>query len=464
MGKRVRRKFGGDELKKILIVDDDAAVTNYLKVFLVQTDLFEPTVINDSSRVEALLEEETFDVIILDMDMPRVSGMDILGAMRGKGDDTPVIILTGVSDVDLAVKAMKLGAFDYLIKPVEDVKLLEVLDRTIEQSVIAKTIYDLPTRLKREDLKHAAAFEPFLTQDSGMIRLFHHAEKIALSDLSIFIWGESGTGKETLARAIHAASSRSADLFAAFDADSLDPETFSSFFFGQAGDWSGSQKENPGLLERTNHGTIFLNNIDQLTLPMQVRLKRLIQKGEYYRENSTKIMNVDVRLIVSSTQDLTSPEYKETFSRDLLYHLMVNSIRIPPLRERAGDIPVLARLFLDEEMERTGKEIKGFSDEFLNMLESYSFPNNVQDLRTIIECAVANEGTDMIQVGSLSSYIREKIEPNRLDTEEPFVSKKLDSVIRDHVSKVLEHSDNDRDKAAEELGISVERLGDILDI
>ena len=196
---------------------------------------------------------------------------------------------------------------------------------------------------------------------------------------------------------------------------------------------------------------------------MQVRLKRLIQKGEYYRENSTKIMKVDVRLIVSSTRDLTSPEYKETFSRDLLYHLMVNSIRIPPMRERAGDIPVLAKLFLEEEMERTGKEIKGFSDEFLNMLKSYSFPNNVQDLRTIIESAVANEGTDMIQVESLSSYIREKIDPDKLDTAEPLVSKKLDSVIKDHVLKMLELSGNDRDKAAKELGISVKKLGDILD-
>ncbi|MBN2184534.1 MAG: sigma-54-dependent Fis family transcriptional regulator [Candidatus Krumholzibacteriota bacterium] len=450
-------------MKKILIVDDDAAVTNYLMVFLVQTDLFEPTVMNDSPGVEALLEKDTFDAIILDMDMPRVSGMDILSAMRGKGDDTPVVILTGVSDVDLAVKAMKLGAFDYLIKPVEDDKLLDVLERAIEQSVIEKTIDDLPQRLKREDLKHEAAFEPFLTQDPGMIRLFHHAEKIALSDLSIFIWGESGTGKETLARAIHEASSRSNNLFAAFDAGSLDPETFAPFFFGQAGDWSGSQKKNPGLLERTNHGTIFLNNIDKLTLPMQVRLKRLIQKGEYYRENSTKIMNVDVRLIVSSTQDLTSPEYQETFSRDLLYHLMVNSIRIPPMRERVADIPVLAKLFLEEEIEKTGKEIKGFSDEFLNVLKSYSFPNNVQDLRTIIESAVANETTDMIQVESLSSYIRKKIDPDMTGTAEPLASKKLDSVIRDHVLRMLELSGNDRDKAAKELGISLKKLGDILD-
>ncbi|MBN2069940.1 MAG: sigma-54-dependent Fis family transcriptional regulator [Candidatus Krumholzibacteriota bacterium] len=450
-------------MKEILIVDDDVAVTNYLMVFLVQTDLFNPTIINNSIEVEALLDKNRFDVVILDMDMPGVSGMDILRTMRGKGDNTPVIILTGVSDVDLAVKAMKLGAFDYLIKPVEDDKLLEVLDRAIEQSVIEKTIGDLPPKLTRESLTHEAAFEPFKTKDPGMIRLFHHAEKVALSDLSIFIWGESGTGKETLARAIHQASPRSGKLFAALDADSLDPETLPSFFFGQAGDWSGSQKENPGLIDRADHGTVFLNNIDQLTLPMQVRLKRLIQKGEYYQENSTRIRNADVRLIVSSTHDLTRIEYKDTFSRDLLYHLMVNSIRIPSLRERAADIPVLAQVFLEEEVERTGKDIKGFSDDFLEVLENYDFPNNVQDLRTIIETAVANEVSDIIQVEAMSSYIKGRIEPVDTADEEPYVSRKLDSVIRDHVLVTLQHFGGDRDLAAGELGISLERLARIID-
>lgn len=450
-------------MKKILIVDDDVAVTNYLMVFLMQTDLFEPTVVNNSVEVKELLDRQKFDIIILDMDMPKVSGMDILRAMRENGDDTPVVILTGVSDVDLAVKAMKLGAFDYLIKPVDDNKLLEVLDRAIGQSVIERTIVDLPKQLTRKGLTHEAAFQSFLTKDPGMIRLFHQAEKIALSDLSIFIWGESGTGKETLARAIHQASGRRDNLFAVIEADSLDPEIFPAFFFGQAGDWSGSQEENPGLLDRANHGTLFLNNIDELGLPVQVRLKRLIQRGEYYRENSTEIRNVDVRLIVSSTHDLTKPEYKKTFSRDLLYHLMVNSIRIPSLRERAGDIPILAQVFLKEEAERSGKIINGFSDEFFKLLENYNFPNNVQDLRNIIESAVANEESDTIMVDSLSSYIREKIESGKEDSRKGFVSKKLDLVIKEHVLLSLEHFDSDKKKAAEKLGISLGRLDQILD-
>jgi len=445
-------------MKKILIVDDDTAVTNYLMVFLVQSGIFEPAVINDSQEVEEKLASGSFDVILLDMDMPIVSGMDILQKMRGKGDETPVVVLTGVSDVNLAVKSMKLGAFDYLTKPVDEDKLLEVLDNAMAHGMLNREIDDLPPELSRQGLAHEAVFDKFPTQDPGMIRLFHQIEKLAPSDLGIFIWGESGTGKEALARAIHHASSRSEKPFIAVEADSQDPDKFPGFFFGQDRDWSGSREEAAGLLEQVNGGTLFLNNIDALPLPMQVRLKRVIQKDEYYRENSTKIRKIDVRLIVSSTHDLTQPEYKDTFSRDLLYHLMVNSIQIPPLRERAGDIPLLAELFLREELEKTGKKIIGFSDEFLELLQSYSFPTNVQELLTIIALAVANEETDRITVDALSETIRDRIVPSAAVEGLPFMPRKLEEVIREHVARTLEHFGGDHEKSAEELGISLDEL------
>jgi DNA-binding NtrC family response regulator len=445
-------------MKKILIVDDDTAVTNYLLVFLVQSGIFEPTIINDSREVENRLGSETFDVMLLDMDMPNVSGMDILQKMRGKGDGTPVVVLTGVSDVTLAVKSMKLGAFDYLTKPVDEDKLLEVLDNAMAHGELHREIEDLPEQLSRQDLAHEAVFEQFPTQDPGMIRLFHQVEKLATSDLGIFIWGESGTGKEALARAIHNSSSRSDGPFIAVEADSRDSESFPGFFFGQDRDWSGSREESAGVLEQADGGTLFLNNIDALSLPMQVRLKRVIQNDEYYRENSTKIRKIDVRLIVSSTHDLTLPEYMDTFSRDLLYHLMVNSIQIPPLRERQGDIPLLADLFLREEVERTGKKITGFSDEFLDLLQNYAFPTNVQELRTIVALAVANEESDRITVDSLSATIRERISPAVTVEGLPFMPRKLEEVIREHVAKTLEYFGGDRERAAGELGISLDEL------
>ncbi len=444
-------------MKRILIVDDDVAVTNYFKVFLTQTGLFDSAVVNDSREVEGLLERESFDIVLLDMDMPNISGMDILRSMRNKGDDTPVVVLTGVSDVNLAVKAMKMGAFDYLIKPIDDDKLLEVMDNALEHSILRKTISDLPIELTKKDLAYASAFEYFPTQDQKMIRLFHQAENLASSDLNIFIWGESGTGKEALARAIHQASPRRDKPFVALEADSQSPENFPAFFFGQARDWRGTRKETPGLLEEANKGTLFLNSVDALTMPVQVRLKRVIQTGEYYREHSTRVRKVDVRMIVSSTKDLTQPEYSEEFNRDLLYHLMVNSIKIPALRERSVDIPLLAEFFLAEEVEKAGKNITGFEEEFLELITNYRFPDNVQELRTIIAGAVANAQHETISASSLPPYIRRKIEPEKEAAAE-FQPRRVEEVVRELVGRTLEHFEGDRDRALEALGITPEEL------
>jgi DNA-binding NtrC family response regulator len=438
-------------MQKVLIIDDDVAVTNYFMVFLVQSGLFEPTVVNDSREVKGILEREKFDVILLDLDMPNVSGMDILRSMRAKGDTTPVVVLTGVSDVDLAVRSMKLGAFDYLTKPVDDQNLLQVLGNAIETRVLHETISQLPKKLTREDLTHEAAFTHLPTRDDGMIRLFHQAEKLAASDVSIFIWGESGSGKEMLARAIHNASPRHEGPFVVVEADSQDPKEFPAFFFGQARDWSGAREESPGLLERADNGTLFLNHIDALTLPMQVRLKRLLQTGEYYRESSTAIRTANVRMIVSCMLDLTRPEYATRFSRDLLYHLMINSIRIPPLRERCEDIPLLANLFLKEEAKKTGKRISGFTPECMDLLTRYSYPDNVQDLITIVASAVANADGDTIGPESLPPIIRERIEHGETL---PFTPRRLDEVVREHVRNTLAYFGQQRDAAARVLGVS----------
>ncbi|RJR29106.1 MAG: sigma-54-dependent Fis family transcriptional regulator [Candidatus Latescibacterota bacterium] len=446
-------------MRKVLIVDDDVAVTNYFMVFLMQTALFEPTVVNDSREVETVLARETFDAVMLDMDMPNVSGMDILRSMRTKGDTTPVVVLTGVSDVDLAVRAMKLGAFDYLTKPVDDQNLLEVLENAIETRALHETIDHLPADLTRQDLAHEAAFTHLPTREDGMIRLFHQAEKLAASDVSIFIWGESGSGKEMLARAIHAASPRRDGPFVVVEADSRDPDEFPAFFFGQARDWSGAREESPGLLERADNGTLFLNHIDALTLPVQVRLKRLLQNGEYYRESSTAIRKANVRTIVSSMHDLTRPEYAGRFSRDLLYHLMINSIRIPPLRERRRDIPLLAELFLKEESERAGKTIQGFSPECMELLERYSYPDNVQELVTIVAGAVANADGDAITADSLPAYIRDRIERGGAAA---FTPRRLDEVVREHVRDTLAHFGRQREEAAKVLGITPAEMDRII--
>jgi DNA-binding NtrC family response regulator len=328
----------------------------------------------------------------------------------------------------------------------------------MEHSALHKTIDLLPEELTREDLTHEAAFDHFSTQDPGMIRLFHQAEKIAAGELSIFIWGESGTGKEALARAIHRASSRRDKPFVAVEADSQDPERFPAFFFGQARNWSGSQDEALGILEQANHGTLFLNHIDALSQPMQVRLKRVLQTGEYYRESSAEIRKADVRMIVASTRDLQNPAYKDRFQRDLLYHLMINSIRMPPLRDRIGDLSLLADALLAEESKKAGKSLKGFSEDLLEYLKGYSFPGNVMELRTIVAGAAASAESDIITLDSLPPYIRETIDGEVVPKIDDFQPKTLEDVIKEHIRRTLEQCGNQKDLAARKLGISVEKL------
>jgi len=449
-------------MNKVLIVDDDIAVTNHLKVFMMQTERYESAVINDSRKVLDTLRGEPFDAVLLDMDMPNVSGIDILQAVHDQSLGAAVVILTGVGDVELAVRAMKLGAFDYLTKPVDEDTLLKVLDDAIQHKVIRQSISRLPARLSREDLTYGEAFAQFPTQDSALIRCFHEAERMAAGDSCIFIWGERGTYKEMLARAIHNASPRRSGPFVSVDVAAREPDLFAAEFFGQGRDWSGSRGESPGLVEQAVGGTLFLDEIDLLSIPVQVRLRRLIQAGDFYRENSTKAIAADVRIIAASHLDLTQEYYKKLFSRDLLYHLMTNSLRIPALHERPGDIVLLADYFLKGEAKALGKKIAGFSPELLGLLEQYEFPDNVRELKNIIEQAVGAERGEVLTVDSLPSHMREMLTQSLDDKAEGFRPRKLADIQREHVAKMLVFFEGDRAKAAEALGMDEEEMEAVL--
>ena len=450
-------------MKQILIVDDDVAVTNYFMVFLAQTGLFETTIVNDPREVMAHFEKTDFDVVLLDIDMPYVSGMDILQNMDEQAITVPVIVLTGVNDVDLAVKSMKLRAFNYLVKPVDDDKLLEVIDDALKHSVLQKSIDELPSTLTQQQLVNTAAFEHLYTQNPAMIRVLHQAEQLAGSDLSIFLWGESGTGKEALARAIHYASPRRDKPFTVVEATSFEPDHFPAVFFGQVRGWNDTRQETTGFLDKTDGGTLFLNHIEHLTHPVQTRLQRVIQADEFYRENSATIHNVNVRIIAASTQDLTSAEYEDTFSRDLLYHLSIDSIQVPPLRERQDDIPLLAEHFLREEVRKTGKQIRGFSDNCMAMLKRYTYPTNVQELLTIVASAAAREERELITVSSFPSIMSEGIESSMDTQETTFEPRKLNDVIEDQIKRTVRYFSGDQQKAAEKLGISAAEINKILE-
>ena len=451
-------------MRKILIIDDDVAVTNYLMVFLMQSETFEPTVINESPEVPPLLEQETFDIILLDMDMPNLSGIDLLKMIRENGIETPVIVLSGVNDVDLAVKALKLGAFDYLTKPVDDEYLLEVIEKGIRNRNLKEHISALPDELSRDDLAYEEAFSRLPTQNPEMIHLLHRVEKIAMGSQGVFVMGGRGTGKGKVAEAIHNAGPRKDGPFVAINAAAHDQDQFAGQLFGQAADWTGEHQEISGLIDGAEGGTLYISNIERLSLAVQHRLDRLIRTGEYYREGTTQIRSADIRVIGGSTKDLRSEEYRDSFSQDLLYHLWVNLIQIPLLKDRADDIPLLADHYLQRDVARTGIAIEGVAPELGVFLQTYAFPGNLEELRDVIATCVRKYLTTgvvpedgLLGVDSLSNYMRDKI---RAGTRNPARRRmrKLPEVLNEHVKWTVDMLNGDLGRAAQELDISIEDL------
>lgn len=447
-------------MKKLLIVDDDVAVTNYLMVFLMQTGEYEPTIVNDSRTVPTILEREQFDMMLLDMDMPHLSGMDIIKHISEQALNLPIVVLTGVGDVELAVSSLKLGVFDYLTKPVDDDHLLEVIGKAIELGTTRGSIRTLPTQLSVDDLVYRDAFDHLRSGSPEMVRLLHQAEKMAAGDLCIFIFGERGTGKRSLAKAIHRASPRRDGPFVSIDAAARDISVFPKVFFGSTPEADG-EPDRRGFLEEADGGTVFINNIDALPLPVQTRLNWVIQYGEFHREYSPRVQRVDVRVIVASLYDLAADEHHETFSQDLLYRLMVNSLHLPPLRERREAIPALALDALKREAQRLNRPIEGFTDGLMDLLLHYEFPGNVQELNDIVATCVINTESGMVGTDSLSNYMKDILTSGRRSLAS-FHPRRLDEVVREHVDKTLRYTGGDKVKAATELGIDVDSLDEIL--
>ena len=449
-----------DQMKKVLIVDDDVAVTNYFMVFLMQTEIFEPQVENDSRLVADLLKQNHYDVIMLDLDMPNITGMEILQMMKAEGIEIPVLILTGASDVDLAVRAMKNGAFDYLTKPVDDEHLLEVLASAMEMGAMKQTLEELPTEITSDELDHQSAFKHLPTQDSGIIHLFHQAETLAEGSLSVFLWGERGSGKSWLAHGIHKASGRRKGPFVSLDCTIYPPDEFSSILFGRCKDGIGEQEDVTGGLSDAAGGTIFINNIEFMSPQVQMRLNHALHTGEFYRDNSTEILQSDVRYIVSSTHDLTSSKFKDSFSRDLLYQFMVNSLAIPPLRDHPKDIPLLAQYFMEEENQLNKKDIKSISPDFLELMTQYYFPGNIQELRKLILSAVASTTDEILDVDDISTYSRERLTLGSFAST--FQPRNLHDVIREQVEGTIKYCKGDLREAARLLDVSVKVMNSYL--
>ncbi len=441
-------------MKNILVVDDDAAILNYLNLFLLQTGRFKIKTIQDSTKVLKTLKNESFDIILLDMDMPNVTGIDILNYIKKEEVDIVPVVLTGVEDVDLAISAMKSGTFDYLLKPIEEEKLLQVLDSALMNVDIKRVKSDPDEIVSRKSLKYSDAFKNIITSDPEMLKIFQFVEKLSVTDNSILIWGESGTGKELVAKAIHSISKRKDKKFIAVNAGAFANELFSSEFFGHAkGSFTGAISDKKGFLEEAAGGTLFLDEIGELSLPIQVKLLRVLQEEEFYRIGSTKNIRSDVRIIAATNKNLFDEIKKGSFRKDLFFRLNINSIYLPVLNERPGDIPILANHFLKIFSEKYNKNISKISAKVMNLLKNYYYPGNIRELMNIINSSAIIESGEELGKNSLPAYFLKSARYS-YNGSDGFELKSIQEVEKEHIKKVLEHSEGNRTRASEILGIS----------
>ncbi len=441
-------------MNNILVVDDDAAILNYLNLFLLQTGRFKIKTVQDSTQVFKILENEIFDIILIDMDMPNVTGIDILNYIKNEEVDIVPVVLTGVEDVDLAISAMKSGTFDYLLKPIEEEKLLQVLDSALLNVDIKRAKSDPDEKVSRKSLKYSEEFKEIITSDPEMLKIFHLVEKLSVTDNSILIWGESGTGKELVAKAIHNISERKDKKFVAVNAGAFANELFSSEFFGHAkGSFTGAVSEKKGFLEEAAGGTLFLDEIGELSLSIQVKLLRVLQEEEFYRIGSTENIRTDVRIIAATNKNLFDEIKKGTFRKDLFFRLNINSIYLPTLNERTGDIPILANHFLKIFSKKYGKDISRISAKVMNLLKNYYYPGNIRELMNIINSSTIIETGEELGKNSLPNYFL-KSAKHSYSGSDGLELKSIQEVEKEHIKKILEHTEGNRTRASEILGIS----------
>jgi len=435
--------------RRVLVVDDEEAIRSVL------LDVFEDMgcqVICASNGREGLNEAVAgdHDLAVLDLSLPGFSGMDLLGAIKEHKPDLPVVMITGYASMDTAVEALRLGAYDYMTKPfdLEDVRI--VARRAMERGRLIDE-----NRYLREELRRTYGFDNVVGLNPEAQQAFVLAAQVSDSRASVLLLGETGTGKEYLARAIHYQSPRANGPFVKVSCAAL-PETLleSELFGHEKGAFTGAIARRIGRFELADGGDVFLDEIGDTTPATQLRLLRILQEKQFERVGGAETLTADVRVIAATNKDLKAAIAEKTFREDLYYRLNVVNICIPPLRERAEDIPEFVGHFIRKYNEETGKSIEGISQEGMSALLSYSWPGNIRELENCIERAVILCRGRILQ----PSHLRCGAEDwTAAEAAAPGV-KSLREVEKEHIARVLAHCDNNQTRTASVLGVDRKTL------
>ncbi|HBA60281.1 MAG TPA: hypothetical protein DCZ92_05605 [Elusimicrobia bacterium] len=372
------------QLEKILVIDDEAGMCSLINTVL-SDEGYTVTATQKPQEGLALLKKDAFDLVITDLRMPKMDGMEILQAVKSVSPAMPVILITAYSTVDSAVQAMKLGASDYVAKPFKNAELCSAVDNVLEKSRLRAE----NARLRLE-LEEKYSFSNIVGNSARMREVFNYISRVAKAEVTAIIQGESGTGKELVARAIHFNGARRSGPFVAIHCGGLSETMLESELFGHVkGAFTDAIKDRKGLLETADGGTVFLDEVGDMPAPLQVKLLRFIQEREIRRLGSDATTSVDVHLIAATNKDLLAEVKAGRFRNDLYYRLAVVPIQMPPLRERMEDVPLLVRHFIQKYTGAAQKDAVTVSAEAMQAIMLYSWPGNVRELENIVQHAVA---------------------------------------------------------------------------
>jgi two-component system response regulator PilR (NtrC family) len=441
--------------QRILVVDDEKSMCDFLEIML-QKEGYEVTSTTSGEKALELLDNNLYGMILTDIKMPGVDGFAVLRKAKEVSPDTVVIMITAYGSPEGAVTAIKEGAYDYVTKPfrVEEVKL--TIKKALERSNLIKENIRL-----RQAVEERYKFWNLIGKSPKMQRVYELVEKVSQTKANVLITGESGTGKELVAKAIHYNSVRKEGSFVTLNCGAIPENLLESELFGHMkGSFTGAIANKRGLLETAEGGTLFMDEIGELPLPLQVKLLRVIQEREFKRVGGTDDIKVNVRIISASNQDLQQKVAHSSFREDLFYRLNVIQIKIPPLRERKEDITLLMNHFVQKYSTETGKKIEGITPEAMELLVSYDFPGNVRELENIIERSITLETTPTITERHIRSYLNERTiskgTPPSLEIPEEGIdlNKVVEDLERAFILKALEQTGGIKKKAAEILGMN----------
>ncbi len=389
----------------IMIVDDEESIIFAIDTALQMAGMNNIISCQDSREVLKVIEKQTIEALLLDLNMPHIDGEKLLEKINQNFPEIPIIIVTGEIDVETAVRCMKTGAFDYLLKPVDEGRLITSVNRAISHRELIQENIALKQHILKDTLEKPDAFDEIITNNKKMYSIFQYIESIAPSRQAVLITGETGVGKEMIAKAIHKLSNFSGN-FVAVNVAGLDDNVFSDTLFGHSkGAFTGADRVRSGLIEHAAGGTLFLDEIGDLSIASQVKLLRLLQEGEYLPLGQDNHKKADVRILAATNENLWNLQKEGKFRKDLNYRFRTHHINLPPLRERMDDIPLLADHFFNSAATELNKKKPTVPKELFTLLKTYSFPGNIRELQAMIFDAVSRHKSKILSLGAFKLHI-----------------------------------------------------------